>query len=196
MSRFSLILPAVDYGTDTSIQLPIIENSLSDFPYCYETPAEPITFKRWGSQNESPFHCFVDDWRLESIWRHKYKMVDRVILSRFAVLPDFTVEVDSPLVHAFHQVWRSRVIGRYWQDHGVFAIPALQWSRQSINPFLFAGLEQAEVVAVRSPSFGSDQTWIQCAEQFLAIHQPKLVLHFGTKRGFDVWPNAINLNLR
>lgn len=197
MNRFSLILPDIDYGPDASFQFPMLQNRLNDFPYRYETlPALPLKFHRWGSQKDSPFHCFVDDWRIEAIWRHKNKMIDRVALSHFAVLPDFTVETDSPLVDAFYQVWRSRVIGRYWQDHGVYSIPALQWSRTEINHFLFSGLDDVEVVAVRSPTRGFLREWLQCAEQFLQIHQPKLVLHFGTKHGFDVWPNAINLNLR
>jgi hypothetical protein len=178
------------------MQYPAISNTHHDFLLLYGSSPFLAKFQRWGSQKDTHFHCFVDDWRLEAIWRHKYKMVDKVILSRFAVLPDYTVEIDTPLSYAYHQVWRSRVIGRYWQDHGVFIIPALQWSRVEINPFLFAGLDQAEVVAVRSPTKGTEDDWFRCAEQYLTLHQPKLVLHFGTKRGLSVWPNAINLNLR
>lgn len=189
MSRHQLILPDIDYGQDEAFQFPGISN-------IYNQSILPDKFHRWGSQNDNPLHCFVDDWRIEAIWRHRFKMVDKVILSGFAVLPDFTVETDTPLIHAVYQVWRSRVIGRYWQDHGVNVIPALQWSRPSINPHLFADLDQCDIVAVRSPTRGSEAEWIQCAEQFLSFHQPKLVLHFGTRRGLQVWPRAINLNLR
>lgn len=195
MTRFYITLPDIDYGNDSTVQFPVISNRLDDFVISNDKSLA-IKFHRWGTQSDNPFHCFVDDWRLESIWRHKYKMVDRVLMSRFACLPDYTVETNTPLAYAFYQVWRSRTVGRFWQDHGVFCIPTLQWSRVTINTFLFSGLQDAEVLAVRSPSAGFLDDWIQCAEQFLSIHQPKLVLHFGTKRGLSVWPNAINLNLR
>lgn len=189
MTRFSLILPDIDYGLDELLQYPVVTNHIDGF-------ALPGKMYRWGTQADRPFHCFVDDWRIEAIWRNPHKMLDRVIMSRVAVLPDFTIETDTPLVHAIYQVWRSRTIGQYWQNHGVFCIPALQWSRPVINRFLFDGLGQCDVVAVRSPTRGSAYAWEHCARQFLEIYQPELVLHFGTKAGMDVWPNAINLNLR
>lgn len=189
MTRYSLTLPAIDYGSDVGIQFPTVTNSLVDLP---------PKFSRWGTHmlKADPVHCFVDDWRLEAIWRDKYKMIDKVLISQYACTPDYTIETDTPLVYALYQVWRSRTIGRYWQDHGVYCIPSLQWSRPEINLFLFSGLEDAEVVAVRSPTAGFLDEWRICVEQFLSVCQPKLVLHFGTKRGFDIWPSAINLNLR
>lgn len=183
--RKKIELPAIDYGSDYFVY-PILTNRLIDLPE---------RFFKFGSIKDQPFHCFVDDWRIEAIWRHSHKMVDRVIFSRFACLPDYTVEFDNPLFYAFYQVWRSRVIGRFWQDHGIYVIPALQWSRPSINHALFSGLLDCEVVAVRSPTKGFENAWCSCADQFLSIHQPKLVLHFGTKRGFDIWPNALRLKL-
>jgi hypothetical protein len=186
MTRYVLELPDIDYQGD-NIAFPVISNRLTDIPE---------RFYRYGNAKDAPFHCFVDDWRLEAIWRDPFKMVDRFILCQTVIAPDFTVETNDPLIHALYQVWRSRVIGRWWQDHGLTVIPALQWSRPEINPFLFAGLSQCDIVAVRSPTRGYVDQWRQCAEQFLMIHQPKLVLHFGTKTGLDVWPYAINLNLK
>lgn len=187
MPRFKTVLPNIDYGVDAKIEYPQISNQVNQVPE---------VFARWGSGQQGPQHCFVDDWRIEAIWRHKFKMVEKVIMSGCAIAPDFTVEHDSPLVHAIHQVWRSRVVARYWQDHGVYVIPALQWSRPEINKHLFQGLEKCAVVAVRSPTRGTEDQWYQCAGQFLQICRPELVLHFGTKRGLDIWPNSLNLSLK
>jgi hypothetical protein len=186
MARFNIALPAIDYNGD-QLAFPALSNRLQ---------ALPEKFHRFGTQPDVPFHCFVDDWRIEAIWRHPYKMIDRFMLCQTVIAPDFTVEKNDPAIHAIYQVWRSRVIACWWQAHGLTVIPALQWSRASINHFLFAGLDQCEIVAVRSPTRGHVDEWRQCAEQFLSIHQPKLVLHFGTQAGLDVWPHAINLNLR
>jgi len=184
--RFSLVLPDVDYGSD-AFKFPFLSNTYM---------VMPDKFNRYSSNPAAPFHCFVDDWRIEAIWRHPQKIVDRVIMSRFAVAPDYTVEVNHPLPHAFYQVWRSRVVAAWWAAHGVYVVPCLQWSRPEINGFLFQGLADCEVVAVRSPTRGFEKEWEACALQFLAVCRPRLVLHFGTSRGFDVWPDARRMTLR
>lgn len=186
MSRLELSLPSINYGSDTALEFPELSNKLTQLPE---------KFYRWGTQKDNPFHCFVDDWRLEAIWRDKHKMLDRVCLSNFAIAPDYTVDSNNPLPFAFYQVWRSRVVARWWMDHGVYVVPVLQWSRPQINYYLFCGLNQCDVVAVRSPTKGTEDKWRDCALQFLILNQPKLVLHFGTSAGFDIWPNAINLKL-
>lgn len=103
MSRFTLQLPDIDYGADSELTYPDIDNTLITLPE---------KFMRFGTQNDKPFHCFVDDWRLESIWRHPFKMSERALISSFAVAPDFTVHENHPLPYAFYQVWRSRVVVR------------------------------------------------------------------------------------
>lgn len=193
MARYQIVLPDIDYRTVQTFGFPELTNSLSNYPNVQK-------FARWGSlsrsqQGQFPFHGFVDDWRIEAIWRDKLKGLEKVALTKIAVAPDYTVELDDPLPYAFYQVWRSRVVARYWQDCGVYSIPALQWSRYEINKHLFQGLKNCEVVAVRSPTKGTLENWTQCAQQFLKINQPKLVLHFGTKSGIDVWHNAIQMTL-
>ncbi len=171
---------------------PSISNRLSDFSF--------PQFVRYGSQTQpAPFHCFVDDWRLESIWRSDSKFVEKALLVGSAVAPDFSVYSDFPYLHSMYQIWRSRLICAWWSSHGVFSIPVLQWtcSRDSQLPDYFQGLHDCDVIAVRCPSREPDviEDYLICARRFLQIHQPKLVLHFGLQRGSDVWPNSLVLPL-
>jgi hypothetical protein len=194
MSRHVLTIPDIDYGHVDTMSFPLLSNRVLDYPF-------PQRFARWGSLKafdgrSLPLHGFVDDWRIEAIWRDPLKALDKVYYQGVAIAPDYTVETDYPLPLAYYNVWRSRVVARYWQDNGIFVIPALQWSRPEINHHLFGGLSDCEVVAVRSPTKGFFKEWEFCARQFLEQNSPKLVLHFGTKAGFDVWENAINLPLR
>jgi len=177
-----------------NFDFPQLSNRVLDYSF-------PERFARWGSLKASdtrsvPLHGFVDDWRIEAIWRDELKGLEKVYYQGVAVAPDYTVENDYPLPLAFYNVWRSRVVSRFWQENGIFAIPALQWSRPEINQYLFRGLADCEIVAVRSPTRGFVKEWEFCARQFLEQNSPKLVLHFGTKSGFGIWENAINLNLR
>ena len=183
--RQQLFLPKVRYGDNDSFVFPFLANKLTRYP-------KNVVFNRWSSGSPMPWHGFVDDWRLESIWRDGSYQLGKFAQSGalVAVAPDFTVEHDYPLSVAYWQVYRSRLIAAAWQQAGVFTIPALQWSRLSISPVLFAGLEHCQVVAVRSPTKGFERAWCDCAKQFLEVNAPKLVLHFGTSRGLAVWGDA------
>lgn len=182
-NRNQTTIPNVPYTGS----FPYLSNKLSDY--------QDNQFIRYGSRTENlPFHGFVDDWRLESIWRSPTKFVEKALLAGTAVAPDFSVYANYPYIYSLYQVWRSRIICAWWLDHGVYSIPVLQWTNsndQNLDHY-FAGLQNCEVIAVRCPS--REQHVIDdfklCAERFLQIHAPKLVLHFGLTRGSSVWPNC------
>jgi len=180
-NRVTLTIPNVAYTGS----FPYLSNKLSDY--------RNIQFFRYGSKTEIlPFHCFVDDWRLEGIWRSPTKFVEKALLAGTVVAPDFSVYANYPEIYSLYQIWRSRIVCAWWADHGVYSIPVLQWTH-SKDPHLdkyFAGLTDCEVIAVRCPSRDPEviADYRQCAERFLQIHQPKLILHFGLDRGSECWP--------
>jgi hypothetical protein len=180
--RTVLALPAIDYGNLDAFEFPPLSNRLADFP-------SHVVFNPWNSGYPPPYHGFVADFRIEAIWRDRYKSLGQMLdwSCPVAISPDFSVETDYPLAVAFWNVWRSRVIAASWQASGIYVVPCLQWSRPELHSILFAGLQDCEVVAVRSPTKGFEEAWEAAAKVFLSIYQPKLVLHFGTRSGFHVW---------
>ncbi|WP_415878987.1 DUF4417 domain-containing protein [Methylomonas sp. TEB] len=182
MSRHQLTFPNVPYFGN----LPILQNSIDQY--------HPTVFSRFASWPHGPFHCFVDDWRLEAIWRNPIKHVDRAALAGVCTAPDFSVFFDYPYHLAMYQIWRSRLVAAFWAAHGVYVVPVLQWTHaedERLHDY-FQGLQWCDVVAVRCPTKGSEieDDWQRCAEAFLAVHRPELVLHFGCARGSEVWPNC------
>lgn len=182
-NRINITIPNVSYTGS----FPYLSNKLTDY--------RDIQFVRYGSRTEiSPFHCFVDDWRLESIWRSPTKFVEKALLAGTVVAPDFSVYANYPQIYSQYQIWRSRIICAWWAEHGVYTIPVLQWTN-SKDPNLdkyFAGLTDCEVIAVRCPGRGPEviADYMLCVERFLQIHTPGLVLHFGLKRGSELWPHC------
>jgi len=182
-NRIQTTIPNVSYTGS----FPDLSNRLSDY--------HDNLFVRYGSRTDNvPFHGFVDDWRLESIWRSPTKAVEKACLTGSAVAPDFSVYANYPHIYSLYQIWRSRIIAAWWSDHGVYTIPVLQWTHSkdpNLNDY-FSGLQNCEVIAVRCPSRepGVTEDFLLCVERFLQIHQPKLVLHFGLKRGSELWPDC------
>ncbi|WP_150046120.1 DUF4417 domain-containing protein [Methylomonas rhizoryzae] len=182
MRRNLPYIPTLGYTGD----YPTISNKRGDLP-------QSIKFGRYGSGSTGPFHGFVDDWRLEGIWRDPAYMLDKAGQAGIVIAPDFSVFPHYPHYFACYQVWRSRLVAAWWQANGVTVIPVLQWthSGDSRLSHYFAGLEHCELVAVRAPSVGFEMDWQAAAECFVSMYPEITVLHFGPRRGSDVFPNCI-----
>ena len=96
-------------------------------------------------------HCFLDDYRIESLWTRPSLHLGRV--RRFAALctPDFSTYRDWPLALQVWNVYRSRWIGRWWQVHGATVIPTVQWAGPESFEFCFEGIASGSLVAVSAP---------------------------------------------
>jgi hypothetical protein len=155
-----------------------------------------LEWQRWTYPDDTkPRHTFVDDWRLETVWRDPYYQVDRVILARWAMTPDFTIETYHSYYFTAWQIYRSRLIGAYWQQHLIHVVPVLQWGNPDFLELTLAGLRHCQIVAVRSPTRESEREWFKVAERLNQALPGRLVLHFGKKDGLSVWDNALHLRL-
>jgi len=169
---------------------PIIQNKKKyfDISLCSK-------IRRWTDKDiTAPKHTFVDDWRLESLWRDKHFGIMSVIQSPFAFTPDFSIYKNDNYYHSAWQIYRSRLIGAYWQSHGLFVIPVLQW-QPSFLDLTIEGLKNVEVLAVRSPTKNTEREWFKVAELINDSLPGRLFLHFGTRSGLSAWSNSIQIPL-
>lgn len=62
-------------------------------------------------------HFYVADRRFTRLWA----CPDRILLGGYteAVEPNFSTPVDLPRAHVLFDVYRKRVLGRYWQGRGL-----------------------------------------------------------------------------
>lgn len=181
------------------MELPPLEN-VSDFMISCRLDSadwEKLSWLRFGSGGQSDArHCFVDDWRLEHLWRRHGQGLAKAICIGFLTAPDFTIETTFPQEIAIFQVYRSNLLAYYWLSHGVVTVPVLQWGNSStfwMSP-KYIGL--GGVVAVRGPGKGKEEMrrWMEGAEFMEERLRPDLVLHFG-RPVKNVWGNALFIPL-
>lgn len=147
-----------------------------------DDPALRLGWSRWGQWGGSPnVHLFVDDWRIEPVWKNPQR--PEVAWYQAVTCPDFTIEANFPLPYARYQLWRSRVVGHFWERMGVKVVPVLQWGHRRYCHAMAEGLYGCQVVAVRAPQVGTEDQWADQARMLLEVIRPRLVLHFG--RAFD-----------
>jgi hypothetical protein len=173
MSRYSLQIPPVYYeeGGYPSVYC--------DFDSC---SWESLTWGRWASGGEyDARHLFVDDWRMEHLWRKQGEGMAKAILQGIVTGPDFTIDTHFPLPVVAFQVWRSRTLSALWQSAGVIVIPVLQWGSPCTFDICAHGISPHSVVAVRGPQKGSEVAWLAGMNFMLTKIQPSFILHFGRK---------------
>ncbi|MBV5328090.1 MAG: DUF4417 domain-containing protein [Chlorobium sp.] len=154
---------------------------------------EKTTWSRFGSGGSSDArHCFVDDWRLEHLWRRAGQGLAKAICNGVMTAPDFTIEFDFPQEVALFQVYRSNLLAYYWLSNSVVTVPVLQWGDSSTFWMSPKYIGRNSVVAVRGPGKGKIEfsRWMAGAEHMQTFLKPSLVLHFGRKVP-GVWENAL-----
>jgi hypothetical protein len=152
--------------------------------YCPADAADwgSLTWSRYGSGGNAPCrHMFVDDWRLEPLWRNQRLGLAHVMACHVVTAPDFTIDLHYPLPLAHYQVWRSSALASFWQSLGAVTVPVLQWGAEETFSVCTAGIKKGSVVAVRGPSKGTEKRWIKGAEYMRDHIEPSLVLFFGRK---------------
>lgn len=158
---------------------------------------ERLTWARFGSGGQADArHCFVDDWRLEHLWRRHGQGLAKAICIGIITAPDFTIETYFPEEIATYQVYRSNLLACYWLSHGVITVPVLQWGNNTSWHLSPRYISPLSVVAVRGPGPGKDELrrWTAGAEYMQGVLDPPLVLHFG-RRVDAVWKNPLFIPL-
>ena len=171
MGRYRIEVPNLSYREDGHVDI-----------FCSADSADwsALTWGRWGSGGKyTARHLFVDDWRIEHTWRKQGEGIAKALLCEVVTAPDFTIDGHFPLPLASYQVWRSRVIGRLWQDYGATVVPVLQWGKSQTWSLCASGIKQDSVVAVRGPQQGTEKEWQAALDFMLNRIKPALVLHFG-----------------
>lgn len=93
-------------------------------------------------------HHFVDDTRLEDIYRHPERTLEKYARYRFVLTPDYSLFPEMPLWRQIESVGKSRWCGAWWQRKGLTVIPTIGWGLYPTFEFCFAGVEKGSIVAV------------------------------------------------
>lgn len=104
---------------------------------------------------------YVDDSRLEALWRNPRHYINLFLGHGVTAViePDFSLWADAPLVEQLWNTYRTRWLGRYWQDAGLEVMPSLSWATERSFEFCFSGIPTGCPVAFaecRTPSSSAE----------------------------------------
>ncbi len=125
-------------------ELPIIK------PNDIIPPPRLVSFKdcKRSKDYQAGVHFFIDDVYFESVWKCPERYIS--LLSKFAcvILPDFSVYYDVAVPVQRWNLYRSRLLGMYWQSKGIKVIPTFPFAGYQFNCYAAIGLPKEITVAV------------------------------------------------
>jgi hypothetical protein len=118
--------------------------------------ALPETWCGYGSCSDADLgqHGFVDDWRLEALWRSGGESAGPACCY---VEPDFSLPSGSPGAWVIYQTWRSRCVGQWIEAQtSRCVIPVLNWCADPETwRYSILGIGRGSWVATRGAARGA-----------------------------------------
>ena len=165
-------------------QMPIIRND--GF-----VPEELIGFNyaKTSEKKDIGIHFYLDDYQFERVWNCPEKYVELFQEYDCILSPDFSLYTDMPMPMKVWNVYRSRLIGAYYQSYGIPVIPTLSWAEKETFDFCFKGIPKGSIVSISTIGVKKDKdamkTWLDGVKEMLKTVNPKTLLIYGGKLPFD-----------
>lgn len=171
-------------NVDGFYQIPIIECD-------HFIPKNIKSFNYALSCNEYDcgIHFFIDDYQFERVWNSPDKYMELLGQYECIFSPDFSLYMDMPMAMKIWNVYRSRLIGQYYQNCGLKVIPTISWAEKETFDFCFAGIPAGSIVAVSTIGVKKDaeafDIWKNGMDEMMKRIRPKAVLVYGGQVEYD-----------
>lgn len=158
---------AVEPGNIDSLNTRMMFDSYNEYgiPNMLPTNSIPKDLIMYGTEVRRSYaqtrgktvHFFLDDYKFEPLWNKPNKTLPPIMNIGSALSPDFSLYLDYPKALQIFNVYRSRWLGRFWQEQGIDVIPTVSWADESTFDFCFAGVPKYSTVAVSTIGVRSNQ---------------------------------------
>lgn len=177
-------LDLIENLTNDFWQMPIIEND--DF-----IPSDLIGFNYAKSSDNKNcgIHFYVDDYQFERIWNYPEKYIEVLREYECILSPDFSLYLDMPMPMKIWNIYRSRLVGQYFQSNGIKVIPTISWAEKETFSFCFKGIPKGSIVSISTIGVKQDQNalqiWRDGVDEMIKQIEPKAILIYGGKLEYD-----------
>lgn len=115
-----------------------IPGDLMSFNYCLNRKPDKNT----------AIHFFIDDYQFSRVWNAPERYVEAFKKFGGILTPDFSCYTDMLTPQIIYNIYRSRLIGAYYQTQNIKVIPTISWSFSDSFRYAFKGIEKGSTVAI------------------------------------------------
>ena len=165
-------------------QMPIIKNDNL-------IPRKLIGFNyaKTSKEKNVGIHFYLDDYQFERVWNNPEDYVEILEQYECILSPDFSLYMDMPMPMKIWNIYRSRLIGQYYQSQGIKVIPTLSWAEPETFQFCFEGISQGSIVSISTIGVKKNKealkVWKQGVDELIKRIKPSTILIYGGKLDYD-----------
>ena len=165
-------------------QMPIIKND--NF-----IPSKLIGFNyaKTSKEKNVGIHFYLDDYQFERLWNKPEDYVDTLKEYECILSPDFSLYMDMPMPMKIWNIYRSRLIGQYYQSQGIKVIPTLSWAEEETFEFCFEGIPKGSIVSISTIGVKKNKEalkiWKTGVDELIKRIEPSTILIYGGKLDYD-----------
>lgn len=165
-------------------QMPIIENN-------NYIPSNLIGFNyaKTSKEKNVGIHFYLDDYQFERLWNKPEDYIEILKQYECILSPDFSLYMDMPMPMKIWNIYRSRLIGQYYQSQGIKVIPTLSWAEEETFQFCFEGIPQGSIVSISTIGVKKNKEalkiWKQGVDELIKRIRPSTILVYGGKLDYD-----------
>lgn len=173
-----------EFNTYGKYQMPIISND-------NYIPDDLIGFNyaKTSKEKKAGIHFYLDDYQFERIWKCPSDYIDMLKNYECILSPDFSLYLDMPIAMKIWNIFRSRLIGQYYQSLGIKVIPTISWAEEETYEFCFDGIPKGSIVSVSTVGVKRDieatSLWKQGMDAMIERIKPSAILVYGSPIDYD-----------
>ena len=177
-------LKEIHEATDDFWQMPIINND--GF-----IPERLIGFNyaKTSKDKATGIHFFIDDYQFERVWNYPEKYIDILKEYECILSPDFSLYIEMPMPMKIWNIYRSRYIGAFYQNHGIRVIPTISWAEISTFQFCYRGIPKGSIVAISTIGVKTEDKafniWKEGVDTMIEQIEPSAILIYGGALDYD-----------
>ena len=101
-----------------------------------------------------------------------------------------------PMAMKIWNVYRSRLLGQYWQNKGIKVIPTISWAEKETFEFCFDGIPEKSIVAISTIGVKREDeaftVWKDGVDAMIQKIKPETILVYGGQVEYD-YPQEIKV---
>lgn len=126
-------------------------------PQGFTSVPDGLSYLAYGSRPHGTItdvvHFYVDDHRFEPVW-HRVGGIIPQYSFKYLISPDFSVLPIAYYPQQLFQIFRNRMLTRYWQKfYNLQLIFSISWGLPPTYEFCFQGIPTGSVLSVKCPFY-------------------------------------------
>lgn len=148
-----------------------------------------FNYAKTSKDKDTGIHFFIDDYQFERCWNNPEQYLEILKDYNCVLTPDFSLYMDMSMSVKLWNIYRSRLLGQFWQRNGLIVIPTISWAEKETFEFCFDGIEKGSTVAISTIGVKREDTafsiWKDGVDEMIKRIKPKKIICYGGQVDYD-----------